>query len=123
MVLFCPPTRYRFARLSPSSLFGLDKTFALPNAQFSENEKLKLLIVVACRLFSQYLIIHPYVNGNGHIARVLLTWIMARYGYWMIEFPIEPRPSEPEYSQLIFRYQNGQPEPLEQMVLRAILIT
>lgn len=29
---------------------------------------------------------HPFVDGNGRIARALFYWFMARHGYWLIEF-------------------------------------
>ena len=29
---------------------------------------------------------HPFVDGNGRIARALFYWAMARSGYWMTEF-------------------------------------
>ena len=29
---------------------------------------------------------HPFIDGNGRIARALFHWAMARFGYWMTEF-------------------------------------
>lgn len=29
---------------------------------------------------------HPFVDGNGRTARALFYWIMARQGYWLMEF-------------------------------------
>jgi Fic family protein len=29
---------------------------------------------------------HPFVDGNGRLARALFYWSMARHGYWMMEF-------------------------------------
>ena len=29
---------------------------------------------------------HPFVDGNGRTARALFYWIMAREGYWLMEY-------------------------------------
>ncbi len=29
---------------------------------------------------------HPFVDGNGRTARALFYWVMARQGYWLMEF-------------------------------------
>lgn len=29
---------------------------------------------------------HPFVDGNGRVARALFYWSMLRYGYWLFEF-------------------------------------
>jgi Fic/DOC family len=110
-----------FGRHIRAAVKGLDAVMALPDARISRKEKLKYLVAASCSLFSEFLLIHPYVNGNGHIARIMLTWILARFGYFLTEFPIEPRPKEPAYSDAIFRYQNGEFDPLENLVLLSIV--
>lgn len=110
-----------FRKHTRATLKGLDALMALPDAHTSPKEKLKYLVAGACSIFSDFLLIHPYANGNGHIARIMLTWILARFGYWLNEFPIEPRPNEPEYSESILRYQNGEVDPLERLVLLSII--
>lgn len=34
---------------------------------------------LACHLFESFLRIHPYVNGNGHIARLIVWAVLGRY--------------------------------------------
>ena len=104
-----------------ATVAGLDTLMELPDAKISPREKLKYIVAAACSLFSEFLLIHPYANGNGHIARIMLTWILARYGYWLSEFPIEPRPNEPAYTDAILRYQSGQFDALESLVLLSII--
>jgi hypothetical protein len=110
-----------FVKHVRSAVKGLDAVVMLPNSQLSEKEKLKYLVAASCSVFCEFLLIHPYANGNGHIARTMLVWMLARYGYWIKQFPIEPRPKEPEYSTAIMMHQSGKPEPLENLVLMAII--
>jgi hypothetical protein len=42
-------------------------------------------------LHGEWIRIHPFVNGNGRIARLWILWICARYGLPQI-MPIRPRP-------------------------------
>lgn len=110
-----------FQKHAKASIKGLVLLMDSPDARISPKEKLKYLITAACSLFSEFLVIHPYANGNGHMARVALTWILSSFGYWLSDFPIEPRPNEPTYSDAISRYQNGDFEPLERLVLLSII--
>jgi len=99
---------------------ALDLASTVPDAQLSNEDKVLYAVVFACRVFEIFLRIHPYVNGNGHVARFLIWAILGRYGYWPEQWPIEPRPSDPPYSQLIIEYRNGNREPLEHFVLQCI---
>ena len=110
-----------FRKHVKATLRGLDALMELPDAKVRPKEKLKCLVAAACSLFSQFLLIHPYANGNGHIARIMLTWILARFGYWLSEFPIDPRPKEPDYSEAVLRYQSGDFDALESLVLLSII--
>ncbi len=101
-------------------IVGLDDSFALPNAKLSRQTKLHFLVVFTSRMFVQFLTIHPYVNGNGHIARLMVWVVLGRYGYWPRRWPIEPRTTEPEYVSTIRAYRSGQPQHLEHYILKCI---
>jgi hypothetical protein len=45
---------------------------------------------------------------------------LGRYGHWPRRWPVDPRPQDPPYSQLIVRHRNGDPVPLERFVLQAL---
>lgn len=103
-----------------SGIAGLDEGFALPNAKVSRQTKLYFLVVFASRMFVHFLTIHPYVNGNGHIARLMVWAVLGRYGYWPKRWPIEPRTGDPEYLRTIRAYRGGQQRELEHYILKCI---
>jgi fido (protein-threonine AMPylation protein) len=102
-----------------SALAAIDTAAQVPSAVLPTAEKLKYAITFACRAFVEILTTHPYANGNGHAARFLVWAIVGRYGYWPNAdlWPIDPRPPNPSYSQLIAEYRNGNRELLETYVL------
>lgn len=108
------------ARVVRYTIKGLDHGHALPNSQLSRVDKRIYTVAAACRVFEQFLRIHPYANGNGHAARFCLTAILGRYGYWLRSFPIEPRPPDPPYTDLVVAYRNGKREPLEKFIHQLI---
>jgi fido (protein-threonine AMPylation protein) len=91
----------------------------VPNAVFSPPEKLSRLVGVGAAVFVYFLEIHPYANGNGHIARFLLISFLSCFGIFLKEW-LHPRPADPPYSQLISDYRSGNRAPLEQFILRSI---
>jgi Fic family protein len=78
------------------------------------------VVVVACMVFELFLRIHPYANGNGHAARFCTWAILGAFGYWPERWPIEPRPPDPPYTQLLVDYRNGNRVPLERYLLSCI---
>jgi fido (protein-threonine AMPylation protein) len=86
---------------------------------FTEEQKLLALVAFASSVFVAFLTIHPYVNGNGHMARAIVWCLLGRYGYWPKDWPVDPRPAEP-YTVLITKYRNGDPVPLESFFLRML---
>jgi len=71
-------------------------------------------------VFVYFLEIHPYANGNGHLARFFLIGYLARYGVFLARWPMHPRPSDPPYSDLIRRYRRGDRNSLERFVMSCI---
>ena len=100
---------------------ALDASFALPDARLSQESKLYFAVVVAARAFQEFLTIHPYANGNGHMARFLVWLLLGRYGYWPRSWTIDPQPNVAGYSGAIFQHRRHQPRPLEQLILEALV--
>jgi hypothetical protein len=121
----CPPHQVsgRMSHLASQiseGISALDAARSLPRAQITDEDRLLFVVAFACRVFELFLRLHPYANGNGHLGRVLIWAILGRYGYWPVMWPIEPRPPDPPYTDLIVRHRNGDREPLEQFVLSCV---
>jgi hypothetical protein len=102
-------------------LATLDEAQKLPDAHISREDKLIYIVAAACEIFVRFLGIHPYANGNGHAARLIIWAILLRYGHVPKRWPIDPRPPDPMYSNSIYAYRRGNKEPLERFVLQCIL--
>ena len=98
----------------------LELTHQLPDTQISPEDKLLNTVAFACAIFDEVLRVHPYANGNGHIARFILWAILGKYGYWPKQFPIEPRPPHPLYTWAITEYRKGNKPALENYILMCI---
>lgn len=108
------------AELIKTGLAALDTARELPAVELSAEEKLLHTVVFACHIFEYVLCVHPYVDGNGHAARFIMWALLGRYGYWPTNWPLDPRPADPPYSELIMRYRDGEKVLLEAYVLRCV---
>jgi Fic family protein len=84
-------------------------------------EKLYAAVQLASHYLESFFRIHPYVNGNGHMGRFGVWAILGRYGYWPTRWPVEPRPPNPPYRDLIVSYRNGDHAPLETFFLTMLI--
>jgi hypothetical protein len=117
----CPPNLTESIMIQLSdvirvSLNGLDNGHRIPNSQLDKRLKLAYTIAVTCRIFTEFLEIHPFANGNGHAARLIVTCILARFGYWLQRWTVDPRPPDPPHTELIRQYRQGNREPLERYI-------
>ncbi len=85
-----------------------------------EHEKMQHVVAFACRIFDLFLQVHPYVNGNGHVARFIVWAILGRYGFWPVRWTIEPRPPNPPYIPYLLEHRGGNGKPLVEWVLNCI---
>jgi fido (protein-threonine AMPylation protein) len=99
-----------------AGMLALDANTALPT-----KERLRYILALACRAFVYFLEIHPFANGNGHAGRMIVWSILLRYGHFPRHWPVEPRPPDPPYSELIVRHRNGDVEPLEKHILQTLV--
>ena len=109
----------QLSRPIETAITGLDNE--LHYGRVAPKYRLVYAVAAASRVFVTFLEIHPYANGNGHAARFFLTAFLGRYGYWLKSFPIEPRPPDPPYTDLIKAYRSGNREPLEAHILKCII--
>jgi Fic family protein len=80
------------------------------NILLSPEQRLRYLVALAAHVFVAFLTIHPYANGNGHAARLIVWSVFGRYGHWPKNWPVEPRPTDPSYLQLIVLHRDAASE-------------
>jgi Fic family protein len=68
------------------------------NADDIEGENYTHPVVRSILLHFQLAFDHPFVDGNGRLARALFYWSMLRRGYWMAEFI--------SITRLLYRHRN-----------------
>ena len=97
---------------------AIDKAQLLPEAHLPSDLKLIYLVKFATRILVEFLRVHPYANGNGHIGRFIVFSMLARYNVWPKNWPLDQSPS---YHNHIYNYRRGNMQPLEDFVLKSIL--
>lgn len=68
---------------------------------------------------TRFLTIHPYKNGNGHMARLIVWVILGRYSTLPKKWWLNNRP--PGYAALLTLHRNGDKKPLEKFILECII--
>jgi fido (protein-threonine AMPylation protein) len=100
---------------------GLDKLDAAEAASGTTQLLVSYAVSIVSSVFVHLLTIHPYANGNGHAARFVVWTLFGRFGLWPQGFPIDPRPPDPPYTQLVSEYRGGNCEPLEIFFLQQLV--
>lgn len=101
---------------------GLDALDAFhARNDISDRNKILASVQLACGVFDSFLAIHPYANGNGHIARLIVWALLGRHGYWPHRWTIEPRPDDPPYTPFLVAHRDGNRSPLQRWILGFIL--
>jgi Fic family protein len=91
------------------------------NVALRAEDKARYVVTASCSVFVKFLTIHPYLNGNGHAARLIVWSLLLRYGYRPWRWTIEPGPEPRQvYLDQIANYRSGNYQPLELQVWRSI---
>jgi len=109
-----------FSRDFESLVSESDFLWAVNQQVVSPAEKLYRVVQLAAALFVYLLQIHPFKNGNGHMARFFLIAYLSRYGIFLSKWPLHGRPPDPPYSELIGKYRRGDRKSFEMFVLGCI---
>jgi hypothetical protein len=89
-------------------------------APLASREFIIKIVQMVTFFFVAFLTVHPYANGNGHMARLILALVLDRLGVRAPTFSIHPRPMEPSYLDAIYRYRRRDTKPLEMLLLRSL---
>jgi cell filamentation protein len=82
-------------------------------SNISSDEKWLLLAKTHHRLVW----IHPFVNGNGRIARLLNNWLAVKFGYFLGKEPIlSIRSEQQSYISALREADNGNYVPIQQII-------
>lgn len=68
-------------------------------------------------VLQQFLTIHPYMDGNGHMGRLLIYVMMCRAGYVPANWNID---AKQPYADALSAHRSGQPGALEKFLLGVI---
>lgn len=71
----------------------------IPDGHLATTEReIEAVAVLAAFTHGEWVRIHPFVNGNGRIARVWVAWIVLQYGL-PVFLTLKPRPNDPIYAR------------------------
>jgi len=82
-----PPLRvaHHLAEFEREMNLALAKWDALiPTMAAATLSRMNIVIQDVARLYASWIRIHPFADGNGRTARVLVNWLMVRYGQPLI---------------------------------------
>ncbi len=102
------------------TLKTIDQVFRISDSVLTRAEKLVRCVQLAAAIFVYFLEIHPFANGNGHMARLILISTMRRRGFFLRKWTLDPRPQDPPYTGAIEAYRSGNRTPLEKFILSCL---
>lgn len=100
------------------ALRALDRQFAATTSPLSASARLVLVAQLVAAALVRFLTVHPYMNGNGHMARMLVWVALTRFNVWPVKWSLHASP--PGYAELIDAYRRGHKPPLERFILRCV---
>lgn len=75
------------------------------------------LVQLLAFVLQQFLTIHPYMDGNGHMGRLLIYVMMCRAGYVPSGWDID---AKQPYADALSDHRSGKPRALEAFLLGVI---
>jgi fido (protein-threonine AMPylation protein) len=82
-------------------------------------ERARQLAVLAGTAIGEFIRIHPFINGNGRVSRLLWRWFLNRFSV-PAQIRIEPRPAG-QYEAIMAASMQGDDGPLALEILRHLL--
>ena len=89
-----------------------------PSGKELDRDGLQAVIELAAWTHSEWVLIHPFCNGNGRTARMLTNAVLMRYGLPPV-LRLRPRPASP-YGHAGAEGMEGNPKPMEKLLTRLL---
>lgn len=102
------------------ALRAFEEQLNAQEGRLSAQERFAYVIHLVCDVLSEFLRIHPYANGNGHMGRFIVWALLLRFGYVPRSWPMEERPPEPGYSTSLWYWRRGQKAPLVHYMIACV---
>lgn len=84
-------------------------------------ERFGTVVQALCFVLVEFLRVHPYADGNGHMGRFIVWALLLRFGYVPRKWPLEERPPDPPYSNFISLWRSGNRAPLEMFLAQCVI--
>ena len=65
-----------------------------------------------------FIVVHPFVDGNGRVSRLIFNWMLLKEGFAPINFPSK---EHIEYTDLMEVARDGDPKPLADHILEKLI--
>ena len=96
----------------------LDASAATAERPAQRTKLLKDVAVFAATILERFFTIHPYVNGNGHMGRLVVWLLLTKYGFPPKSWTVDERP--PGYIGLIDEHRAGKTKPLAAFIIKSV---
>jgi hypothetical protein len=80
----------------------------LAKAEVDSTRRSILRATIAARLFTDFIFVHPFADGNGHTARTMVAMIYLGDRVNLEGWPVEPRSDSVDYVDLAQRFRRGE---------------
>lgn len=89
------------------------------DSKLSRSQKLLYFLEFISTIFVRFLVIHPYANGNGHMARLMVWTFLQKKGQPLTFWSVDKRPIRP-LVDCIIAFRRGDVMPLMKYFLVGI---
>lgn len=86
-----------------------------PALGISKEEAFLKLIDIACDLMESIFTIHPYANGNGHMGRLLVWFLLSSNGFHPPKWSVD---TKQPYDGHLKAFRSGNAQPLKLWLIR-----
>lgn len=84
--------------------------------RLTSGQDLIALVGQVCTVLVEFLRVHPFADGNGHLGRFLVWILLHAFGVHPRRWPLNDRPWG-NYVELLTRFRDGETQPLVNYVL------